>query len=125
MDIQSRRRVIVFFNEVKQMKIKIKDYEYEILEVDKDGVELKGQSLGLTKYEDNKIFLDKDMEYNRKRSVLKHELFHAFIDAYGHYFDNGLVFTCEHVCEIGATFSEDILEIVNKYFSKVSDNNGK
>lgn len=103
------------------MKVKIKDYEYTIIEVDntdsdflKDGV-LK--YYGLTEYEKQLIRIYKDLTPIRKRQTLIHELTHAFLDIYlasDHVKDR---FNEEDICCFMATYSEDILKIVNEYFN--------
>lgn len=105
------------------MKIKIKDYEYEIKEVDitekdfqtDDGdVRLYGQTI----YQEQVIKLYKDLPYQRKRNTLIHELTHAFHDVYlssQHIKDK---FDEEDICCFMASYSEDILKIVDKYFDR-------
>ena len=105
------------------MKVKIKDYEYEIIEVDntdgafyKDGdLKLYGQIL----YEGQIIKIYKDLSPIRKRQALIHELTHAFLDVYlqGQSLTNK--YNEEDVCCFIATYSEDILCIVNEYFKEV------
>ena len=69
------------------MKVKIKDLEYEIIE-EGDGDKVykdkdNQMRLGLCEYRQQKIYLLKDMTFDRKKRVLIHELTHAFIEAYG------------------------------------------
>lgn len=102
------------------MKVKIKDLEYEIIEEsdgekvfkDKDGM----MRLGLTQYQEQKIYLLAEMSVNRKKRVLIHELTHAFIEAYG----MGMIeeFNDEQVCEFVATHSREINAICDKYFGE-------
>lgn len=98
------------------MKFKIKNYDYEILEVEEDSKELNGNSYGVTDYNLCKIYLQKDLNNRLKKETLIHELCHTFMGAYGHNTSNERIFDIENVCEIMAVFAEDILEIANKYF---------
>jgi len=69
------------------MKVKIKDYEYEIIEVSKDSPLLKQEedkiTFGQTDFENQKIYLNKDVAPIRLKKTLIHELTHAFAEAYG------------------------------------------
>ena len=101
------------------MKVKIKDYEYEIVEVDetnKDFVRENNLALyGQTIYEKQLIQIYKDLTPIRKRQTLIHELTHAFHDVYlasQHIKDK---FDEEDICCFMAAYSEDILKIVDKY----------
>lgn len=104
------------------MKIKVKDYEYTIIEVDatdsnfyKNGrLLLYGQAL----YDEQIIKIYKDLSPIRKRQALIHELTHVFLDVYlaGQSLTNK--YNEEGVCCFIATYSEDILRIVNEYFNK-------
>lgn len=105
------------------MKVKINGLLYEIIEeLDGDKVfadkEFEGKPhvmrLGLTEYREQKIYLYKDMSEERKRSVLIHELTHAFIEAYGFYQNE---FNEEQLCEFMAIYSNKINKICNKYFN--------
>lgn len=102
------------------MKVKIKEYEYTIVEVDnsdkeffKDGeLRLYGQTI----YEKQLIKIYNDIPPTRKRQTLIHELTHAFYDVYLGSYHIKDKFDEEDICQFMATYSEDILEIVNKYF---------
>lgn len=104
------------------MKVKIKDYEYTIIEVDNtDGDFYKNGDLrlyGQTRYVDQIIKIYKDLSPIRKRQTLIHELTHAFLDVYlaGQVLTNK--YNEEDVCCFIATYSEDILRIVNEYFKQ-------
>ncbi len=98
------------------MKVKIKDLEYEIIEEgDGDKVYKDNQMrLGLCEYRQQKIYLLKDMTFDRKKRVLIHELTHAFIEAYGMLGE----FNEEQVCEFMAVHSREINDICDKYFGE-------
>lgn len=105
------------------MKVKIKEYEYEIVEVDKDEKGFTNangelQLYGQTIYDEQKIKLYKHLNITRKRATLIHELTHAFHDVYlasQHIKDE---FDEEDICCFVASYSEDILNIVNDYFKR-------
>lgn len=110
------------------MKIIIKNYLYEIIEVDKEeeGFKTEDNDLrlyGQTIYEKQVIKIYKNLPYQRKRDTLIHELTHAFFDTYLSSFHTKDKFDEEDVCCFVASYSEDILKIVNEYFKKggVSD----
>ena len=104
------------------MKVKIKDYEYEIIECDKTDSDIYNSGevkyYGRTFYMSQVIKIYKYLSPIRKRQTLIHELTHAFLDVYlagqsltGKYNE-------EDVCCFMGTYSEDILRIVNEYFNK-------
>lgn len=104
------------------MKVKIKDYEYTIEEVDetnKDFMKEEGLVLyGQTIYSQQLIQLYKNLTPIRKRQTLIHELVHAFHDVYlasQHVKDK---YDEEDICCFMATYSEDILKIVDAYFNR-------
>ena len=102
------------------MKVKIKDYIYEIIEVDdtdtdfyKDGdLMLYGQTTYLTQT----IKIYKNLPIERKRETLIHELTHAFHDAYLTSFHLKDKFDEEDVCCFMSSYGEDIIKIVKDYF---------
>ena len=103
------------------MKIKIKDYEYTIIEGDNTDNDLcKAGELkyyGRTLYLEQIIKIYKDLSPIRKRETLIHELTHAFLDVY---LANDCLkdkFNGEDICCFMGTYSEDILRIVNEYFN--------
>lgn len=112
------------------MKIKIKNYEYEIKEVDnaeKDFFNSDNELIiyGQTHYEKQLIRIYKHLSYQRKRDTLIHELTHAFHDVFlssQHIKDK---FDEEDVCCFMASYSEDILKIVNDYFKGDNKNESK
>lgn len=106
------------------MKVKISNLTYEIVE-ETDGenvfcdAEIDGEQnqmrLGLTEFNTQKIYLYKNMSRERKKHVLKHELTHAFIDAFGLCF---IDLTEDTVCEFVAVHSQEINNICNRYFEE-------
>ena len=104
------------------MKIKIKNYDYEIIEVDdtdKDFMENGDLKLfGQTIYSKQLIKLYRDLPFPRKRETLIHELTHAFYDVYLNSYHIKDKFDEEDIACFMATYSEDILKIVNDYFKK-------
>lgn len=118
-----------FLEPTKEMKkIKIKNYEYEIKEVEKEekGFKTEDNDLrlyGQTNYEEQVIKIYKNLPYQRKRDTLIHELTHAFHDVYlasQHVKDK---FDEEDICCFMASYSEDILNIVNEYFKEIKNDN--
>lgn len=103
------------------MIIRIKNYEYEILEVGQEEKDFFDENsdlklYGQTIYTKQKIKLYKDLTYQRKRETLIHELTHAFHDVYlasQHIKDK---FDEEDICCFMASYCEDILKIANDYF---------
>lgn len=102
------------------MTVKIKDYEYTIIEVDdteQDFIRDNNLTLyGQTLYEKQLIKLYKDLPTLRKRQTLIHELTHAFFDVYLASCHIKDTFDEEDIACFMATYSEDILKIVNEYF---------
>ena len=93
------------------MKVRIKNYENEIGEVD-----YIGDSTGIVGNTDNRLYkisLIKDLDYTLKRKTLIHELVHAFINSYGF---NDYDFKEENVCYFFETYGDDILKIIEDYF---------
>lgn len=104
------------------MKVKIKNYEYTIIEVDdtdedfmKDG---KLQLYGQTIFSKQTIKIYKNLSPMRKRETLIHELTHAFFDVYLASYHIKDTFDEEDICCFMGTYSEDILKIVDNYFKK-------
>jgi hypothetical protein len=104
------------------MKIKVKDYEYTIIEVDDtDGDFYKNGDLklyGQARFVDQIIKIYKDLSPIRKRQTLIHELTHVFIDVFLSGQAQRNKYNEEDICCFIATYSEDILRIVDKYFNK-------
>lgn len=103
------------------MKVKIKDYDYEIIEVGRDSNLLKQEegkiTFGQTDFENQKIYLNKDISSIRLRKTLIHELTHAFLEAYGF---SERIFNKEELCLFNESYMEDIMQIVDKYFCKIA-----
>lgn len=104
------------------MIVKIKDYIYTIIEVDEHDRDLfsDGELIlyGLTKHVTQEIKIYKHLSVIRRRETLIHELTHAFCDVYINSFHIKDKFDEEDICCFMATYSEDILKIVNKYLEK-------
>lgn len=108
------------------MKVFIKNFEWEIIEVgdedkaffnEDDNLQLYGQTI----YEKQLIKIYKDLPYIRKRETLIHELTHAFYDTYlssQHIKDK---FDEEDICCFMGTYAEDIIRIANDYFFTPKD----
>lgn len=104
------------------MKIRIKDFEFEIIEVeDNDENFVKNGNLvlyGQTNFIEQKIKIYKNLTDVRKRKTLIHELTHAFCDVYlqsQHVKDR---FNEEDICCFMASYSEDIIRIVDDYLKR-------
>ena len=103
------------------MKIRINNYDYEIVEVDETEKSFFNENddlliYGRTTYEKQLIEIYKDLTPIRKRQTLIHELTHAFFDVYlasQHIKDK---FDEEDICCFIASYSEEILKKVNDYF---------
>lgn len=102
------------------MKIKIKDYEYTIVEVDDTDTDfVKNRKLvlyGQTIPEKQLIKIYKGLTPVRKKQTLIHELTHAFYDVYLASYHVKDKFDEEDICCFMASYSEDILKMVNNYF---------
>lgn len=102
------------------MRVKIKDYEFDIVEVDDTDIDfIRDDNLALygqTIYEKQLIKIYKNLSARRKRETLIHELTHAFYDVYLASYHIKDTFNEEDICCFMATYSEDILKIVNDYF---------
>ncbi|MBQ7139976.1 MAG: hypothetical protein IJO32_00555 [Bacilli bacterium] len=102
------------------MKVKIKNYNYEIIEVEQNDNNLIGNDnnyhWGICDYKQRKIFIMNDLMNKDKRTVLIHEVSHAFIEAYGFL---QVKLNDEIMSDFIASYSEDILKIVNDYFMEV------
>lgn len=98
------------------MKFKINNTEWIIEEVDEATInnEMKAdETLGLTKYKNQKIMLLKDQANIIK--TLKHELTHVWLYEYGHNQNDDKTFSYEDVCEVVASSNDFINEIVKQY----------
>ena len=74
-----------------KMKFKINNREWEIKEITKEEIiqiyekETKQETItvsGITKFENNIIYLNKEMCYDMKKQTLMHELMHCYIKEY-------------------------------------------
>lgn len=103
------------------MKVKINQYLYEIIECgDCEHVYLKENEDGYMKFglhrpSECKIYIHKDLKPEAKRSVLAHELCHAFLYAHG---IDWMQKDDELICNFVAIYHARITEIVDRYFSK-------
>jgi Zn-dependent peptidase ImmA (M78 family) len=103
-------------------KIKIKDFTWKIYETENEFCDLlynyEEQRLvnyGITDYENQEITIWGKLPPERKRNTLIHELTHAFIDVYWQGHDKD--YNEEEVCCFFGTYGEDILKVVNNYFT--------
>lgn len=94
------------------MKAKVNKRNYKISEVE----EIKKNTLwGQCDYAKGKILLQKSLTKTHKKSVLIHELTHAFLYENAH---NDKKYGEEKVCDLFGSFAEDIMTITNKYFKE-------
>ena len=101
--------------------IEIDQIEYKKIREEQDkqkGIEKKenvdGIYYGASHYDICKIYLDKDLTYDRKRKTLMHELAHCYINEYITHVDYQL--TQEEAADLVAN-SHDIIEnIIHDYF---------
>lgn len=103
------------------MKVKIKDYDYEIVEEeDGNNVYIDGEEmrLGLCDFINQKIYIHKNIRRERKYKTLVHELTHAFLESYGFIQES---YDEEQLCEIMALYSNEINDICDKYFEQRGD----
>lgn len=70
---------------------------------------------GITYCDIQKIYIDKDLPTDRKKSTLIHELSHCYIDNYITHCDKQYVE--EDVADIVSNSYDIIAEIINKYFN--------
>lgn len=113
--------------ENKDMKFKMNNREWEIIELSQEEIrkhieeykydgnpEEKGKYFGQTYYDEQKIYLDKDLHKEQKRQTLMHELMHCYIGSYLATNNNG--YTEEYLCDISANSHDIIHKIVEDYF---------
>lgn len=108
------------------MKFKMNNREWEIIELTQDeirqhisdykydGMPGDGRYYGQTYYDEQKIYLDKDLHIEQKRMTLMHELMHCYIGCY--LFQNSKDYTEEDLCNISSNSHNIIHEITEKYF---------
>lgn len=97
--------------ELSQDEIKqhIKDYKY-------DGEPQDGRYYGQTYFDEQIIYLDKDLHPQQKRQTLMHELMHCYIGCY--LFNNERNYIEEDLCNISANSHDIIHDIVKEYFTE-------
>ncbi len=113
------------------MTFELNGIQYEIIEIDQieykklreeqekqKGIEKKenveGIYYGASHFDECKIYLDKDLDYNRKRKTLMHELAHCYINEYITHVDYQL--TQEEAADLVANSHDIINQIINDYF---------
>lgn len=73
-------------------------------------------SFGLTKYDEQIIYINQEMCYDQKIRTLKHELTHCYIWEMGMY--NTQSFNDEMVCDLVASSNDFINEVVERYIKE-------
>lgn len=107
------------------MKFKINNKNWNIKEISQeqmreqlkshnDSVAGFGKYFGLTYFDTQTIYLDKDLCQDRKRSTLLHELGHCYIGTYITHLDRQ--YNEEDVVDIISNSHDIINNIINKYF---------
>ena len=97
--------------ELSQEEIRqhIEDYKY-------DGKPIKvGKYFGQTYFDEQIIYIDKDLHIEQKKQTLLHELMHCYIGCYLYEFKS---FDEENVCNISANSHNIIHKIVEDYFKE-------
>jgi Zn-dependent peptidase ImmA (M78 family) len=102
------------------MKFKINNRQWEIKEVESDFLlkkykEYDEQALycfGMTKYEIQTIFINKDMNKEVKKQTLYHELMHCYIWSYANIHSE---YTEEELCDLSSNSHDIIHKIVEEY----------
>lgn len=109
------------------MKFTINDRHWEIKELSQeeirqhmidykyDGQPGDGKYYGQTYYDEQIIYIDKDLHPEQKRQTLLHELTHCYIGCYLFTFKQ---FSEEDVCNICANSHDMINKILNDYFKE-------
>lgn len=101
------------------MKFKMNNREWEIKEISQEQfeptTEEEGSCFGLCAYEEQTIYLWKDLCLEQKRQTLMHELLHCYIGCYISFEDIGN-YPEDVMCNICSNSHEIIHEIVEKYF---------
>ncbi len=104
------------------MKFTINNNEWTIIEKDsdtmlktyKENVDDRATfAFGVAIFPTHEIWINKDMCIDQKIRTLKHELTHCFIYSYGMY--NVPEFNEEMVCDLVASITDFIDEVINKY----------
>ena len=105
------------------MKFKMNNHEREILELPKEQIKLIYEKetneetiyvYGLTKYDNHKIYINKELCFDMKRKTLMHELMHCYLFTYVSF--NNIDFCIDDFCDISANSHDIIHKIVKDYF---------
>lgn len=91
------------------MQKHFKDYKW-------DGYPQKGKYFGLTYFDEQKIYIDKDLHVQQKVQTLLHELMHCYIGSYLSCSQEQM-FNEELICDISANSHIMISNIICKYFN--------
>lgn len=115
------------------MKFKMNDRNWEIKELSQEEIRQHfidykydgnpsevGKYYGQTYFDEQIIYIDKDLHIEQKRQTLMHELMHCYIGCYLYEFKS---FDEENVCNISANSHDIIHKIVENYFK--GENNAK
>ena len=103
------------------MKFKINNEEWSIIETNQEELKKLNNDddskyvYGLTKYENQTIYLWKDISREQKRKTLIHELTHCYISTVL-FSDKHLNMDIETLCDIASCSHDIIHEIVEWYF---------
>ena len=101
--------------EVNQKEYKeYRQKENEELEIEKEDLKT-GCYFGATHTYKDKIYLEKNLPYDRKRKTLIHELTHCYIGEFVTHDDKQ--YDEEMVADIGANSHDIIHDIITKYFA--------
>ena len=106
------------------MKFEINNRKWEIMEVDGNWLLCEYQKeyedaifcFGLTKYNTQIIYLNRDMKDDVKKQTLYHELMHCYIWSF---VTKGIEISEEVMCDISANSHDLIHKIVDDYFKKI------
>lgn len=107
------------------MKFKMNNREWEIEEIEQERFfptsdeKEQGNCFGLCDYEQQKIYLWKDLCREQKRQTLMHELLHCYIGSYISFEDIDS-FNEDVMCNISANSHDIIHEIVEEYFTELT-----
>lgn len=101
------------------MKLKINNYEYELLFVDNNDEHLdvgdNDYRSGITDFREKKIYIAKNLNNDSHSYTLKHELTHAIIDSYGFL---QVEWNDEIVADFMAIYSYKLKELIDYIESK-------
>lgn len=104
------------------MKFKMNNREWEIKEISQDmfyptsNPEEQGDCYGLCAYNEQTIYLWKDLHKEQKRQTLMHELMHCYIGSYIS-FEDVEAYNEDVLCNISANSHDIIHNIVEEYFN--------